>query len=134
MSAQGLTIYRKNTHTGQYVHYDSFTPWNYKINWIRRLVTGAKRICSVNLLPEEINKIKKFSSWNDFPKSILTLIIKRALNKSINDNNSDDHNDIIKFYLNLPYFGRVGEMLVKKCSRTLKKNIKKDASYICSNL
>ena len=26
MSEQGLTIYRKNTHTGQYVHYDSFTP------------------------------------------------------------------------------------------------------------
>ena len=26
MSTQGLTIYRKNTHTEQYVHYDSFTP------------------------------------------------------------------------------------------------------------
>ena len=26
MSAQGLTIYRKNTHIEQYVHYDSFIP------------------------------------------------------------------------------------------------------------
>ena len=26
MSAQGLTINHKNTHTGQYVPYDSFTP------------------------------------------------------------------------------------------------------------
>ena len=26
MSAQGLTIYCKNSHTGQYAHYDSFTP------------------------------------------------------------------------------------------------------------
>ena len=65
MSAQGLTIYRKNTHTGQYVHYDSFTPWNYKISWIRSLVTRAKRICSVNLLTEEINEIKKcFLEWS----------------------------------------------------------------------
>ena len=29
MSAQGLTICRKNTHTGDYVHFDSFIPWNY---------------------------------------------------------------------------------------------------------
>ena len=57
MSAQGLTIYRKNTHTGQYVHYDSFTPWNYKISLIRSLVTRAKRICSVNMPPEEINEM-----------------------------------------------------------------------------
>ena len=57
MSAQGLTIYRKNAHTGQYFHYDSFTPWNYKISWIRSLVTRAKRICSVNMLPEEINEM-----------------------------------------------------------------------------
>ena len=51
MSAQGLTISRKNSHTGQYDYYDSFTPWDYKISWIRSLVRRAKRICSVNLLP-----------------------------------------------------------------------------------
>ena len=115
-----------NTDTGQYVRSDSFNPRNYKISWIRSLVTRTKRICTVNLLPEEINEIKKFASWNGFPKSISTSIIKRALNKSINDNHTDDDNDIIKFYLNLPYFGRAGEMLVKKYIRTLKKNIKKD--------
>ena len=126
MSAQGLTIYRKNTHTGQYVHYDSFIPWIYKISWIHSFATRAKPICSVSLLPEEINEIKKFASWNGFPKSISTSIIKRALSKSINEYHTDDDNDIIKFYLNLPYFGRTGEILVKKCIRTLKKNIKKD--------
>ena len=34
-----------------------------------------------------------------------TLIIQRALNKPINGNNTDDNNDNINFYLNLPYFG-----------------------------
>ena len=58
ISAQDLTIYRKNTHTGQYVHYDSFTQWNYKISWIPSLVARAKLICSVNLLPEEIRAIE----------------------------------------------------------------------------
>ena len=42
----------------------------------------------------------------------------------------------MKTYLNLPHFGRAGEMLVKRCIRTLKKNIKKDVSvtFVCSNL
>ena len=33
--------------------------------------------------------------------------LKKALNKSINDNHTDGDNDIIKLYLNLPYFARV---------------------------
>ena len=86
MLPQGLTIYRKTTHTGQYLHYDNFAPWNSKISWILSLATRAKRVCSVNLLPEEINEIKKFACWNGFPKSISTSIIKLALHKSINDN------------------------------------------------
>ena len=40
-------------------------------------------------------------------------MIKCALNWSINDHHTDDDNDIVKFYLNLSYFGRAGEMLVK---------------------
>ena len=58
--------------------------------------------------------------------SISNSITKYALNKSINEYYVDDDNDTIKFYLNLPYFGRAEEILVKKCIRTLKKNIKKD--------
>ena len=83
-------------------------------------------------MPEEKNEINKFASWNGFPKSILTLIIKRALNKSFNDNHVDGDNDI-KFYLNLPYFGKAREKKKKKCIRSLKKNLKKDMSCIGSN-
>ena len=74
-------------------------------------------------------QLKKFASWNGIPKSILTPIIKCPFNKSINEyhtDDDDDDDDIIKFYLNLPYFGRAGEILVKTCIRTLKKNVKKD--------
>lgn len=39
ISAQSLTNYHKNTHTEQYAHYDSFTPWSYKISWIRGNIT-----------------------------------------------------------------------------------------------
>ena len=114
LSTQGLKIYCKNIHTGQYVHYDSFTSWNYKTSQIRSLVTRVKRICSINLLPEETNEIKKFASGNGFQKSIWTSIIKRILNKSINNNHTDDDIDTLKFYLSISYFGRARGILVKR--------------------
>ena len=30
----GLSIFRKETHTAQFVHHSSFTKWNHKIAWI----------------------------------------------------------------------------------------------------
>ena len=44
----GLSIFRKETHTAQFVHYDSFTKWNHKIAWIRSLTTRAKKNCAVH--------------------------------------------------------------------------------------
>ena len=38
ISPIGLIIYRKSTHTGQYVNSENFT-WNYKISFVRSLVT-----------------------------------------------------------------------------------------------
>ena len=39
----GLGIYHEHTQTGQYVNFDSFTFWKWKVSWIRSLVTRAKR-------------------------------------------------------------------------------------------
>ena len=86
---------------------------NCKVSWIHSLVTRVKRVSSVNLLPEHINEIKKFAFSNGFPKSILTLIVKSASSKSINDNHTDGDNDTIKSYPSLLYFRKAGEMRLK---------------------
>ena len=93
---------------------------------MRSLVTRAKRICSKELLSEEINEIKKFAPWNGFPKAISTSIIKRALSKSCTESQSEENNETIKIYMNLPYLGNAGDLLVKKCIKTLKRNIRKE--------
>ena len=61
----GVSIYRKDTHTAQFVNYNSYTKFNHKVAWMRSLVTRAKRLCSPSKLKEEIKKIHKY---NGFPK------------------------------------------------------------------
>ena len=38
INSSDITIFRKPTHTGQYTHFSSFTPWSRKTAWIRALV------------------------------------------------------------------------------------------------
>ena len=77
----GIGIFRKDTHTGQYQPAHSFTPWKWRTNWIRSLITRAKRICSKNKLSSELQIIKKFASWNKYPKTVVNSMIKRILSK-----------------------------------------------------
>ena len=87
----GLGIYHKHTQTGQYVSFDSFTLWKWKISWIRSLVTRAKRICSENYLDKEIQLIKNYAAWNDYPKHIANSVVKRALRYKESSNIKDFH-------------------------------------------
>ena len=67
MSILGLTVYQKNTHTSQYINFERYTPWNYKISWTGSLIARAKHLYSADLLPAEIQNIKKFAPWNRYP-------------------------------------------------------------------
>ena len=59
LSPDGITIFRKDTDTSQYVNFTSFVPWTYRTSCIRSLVTRASHICSINKLPSEINTTKR---------------------------------------------------------------------------
>ena len=63
----GLTIFRKNTHTGWYINMDSFTLWKWKTAWIRSLADRAKKVCSKENLPKELELIKKFAFLERLP-------------------------------------------------------------------
>ena len=78
-SPDGLSIFRKDTNTGLYVNFNSYVPWSYRVSWIHSLVSRAHAICKPDKLKLEINLIKKFASWNDFPKAIASTIINRSL-------------------------------------------------------
>ena len=79
-------MYLSSTQTVQYVNFDSFTLWKWKVSWIRSLVTRAKRIFSENYLDKEIQLIKNYAALNGYPKHIVNSIVKRALRDKESNN------------------------------------------------
>ena len=75
----GFSIYRKDTHTSQFMHFDNFIKWNHKVAWIRSLTSTAKRLCSHNKLSEEIKNIRRFASYNGFLQWTVSKIIMEVL-------------------------------------------------------
>ena len=90
-------IYYKDTHTGQYMYFSSYTSWNVKTVWIKTLYNRATKICSnQKLLDDQMKKILSFMSWNGFPNYVSKLPLRHLKSNSTipSSNNSIEKNDI----------------------------------------
>ncbi|CAF4419852.1 unnamed protein product, partial [Adineta steineri] len=66
------SLYRKPTHTGLYMLWDSNQNRRYKIGLIKTLVIRIYRICSTpNLINEELNLLRKTLINNGYPPHII---------------------------------------------------------------
>ena len=73
----------------QYTNFESFVPWRHKISWVRALIDRVHRICTPNKIKTELKLIRKFLSWNGFPKRIANLLIDRFATNA--QNRAPDH-------------------------------------------
>ena len=71
INPSGLSIFGKNTNTGQYINMGSFILWKWKTAWISSLADRAKNLCSKENFPKELQLIKKCASWNGYSKNIV---------------------------------------------------------------
>ena len=128
ISPDGLSIFRKDTNTGQYTNFNSYEAWKFKTAWIRSLVNRAKRICSDGKLKQELSKIRKFASWNSFPCKISNTIIKSTLERvdRPHENNQEPNENETVIWFKLPYFGDQSKQLVHSLERKLKRCIRPD--------
>ena len=126
IAPDGLSIYHKDTNTGQYTNFDSYTFWFYKISWITSLTKRAQRICSPLKLKLELNNIKKYASWNRFPRFIVNKVIENPLKDKPIASIRDVDEGVITIFIKLPYLGKDGENLVKSLKNRLKHQIKKE--------
>lgn len=128
----GIAIYRKDTHTAQYTHFESFTRWTHKTAWIRSLVHRAKKLCAPSKLKDEMAKIRTFAAYNGFPKWVVKRVMRSlesAHARPTEDASSQPETDREPeevVYLSLPYIGERGEAIVKGTVRKLMKLIKRD--------
>ena len=68
-------IYRKSTFTSQYPCWNSFSPRKRKTNLILTLPHKALAICSPEMLPSELDKIKFILLTNGYPEHVIKSFI-----------------------------------------------------------
>ena len=120
ITSNGLKIYRKPTFTGHYTDFSSFVPWNHRISWIRSLVYRTKRLCDHQHLKQGILDIKKFASWNGFPRSVCNRLINRFINSSARQQPKDEEDsEVITLWFNVPFIGSTGESLIKSFQKKI---------------
>ena len=134
ITSNGTTIFQKDTHTGQYIHFDSFMPWSHKTAWIRALTNRAHKICSdAQLLSQEIYNIRKFMSWNSFSEKLSLQLIKNFASKRYTQNNVsfEEQNDSSpKIWISLPFIGKHGTNLIRKFKRKVLPLLKIQCKFI----
>ena len=114
ITSNGLKIYRKETFTGHYTDFSSFVPWNYRISGIRSLVYRTKRLCDREHLKQGIREVKKFASWNGFPRNVHNRLVNRFVNSPAKQqSDKEDGTEEIMLWFNVPYIGATGENLIK---------------------
>ena len=97
-------------------------PWNFRVSWIRSLIYRTKKFCDRANFKEGIEDIKKFASWNRFPRNVRTKLIDKFIRASdTQQTEREDDPDEIPVYLNLPYIGSTGDHLVKSFRKKIKK-------------
>ena len=120
----GTTLYRKQTHNGQYQHYSSYTPRSRKISWICALIHRAHKICSNDeLLNLELNNIASFMSWNGFPRKLsrkLLTLFKPSSPNPKNSNSAVIDPTTTKIWIHLSFLGKYGTKLT---NNFIKKNV-----------
>ena len=83
-----------------------------KVSWIHALLNRAKGICSNNsLFKKQVQKVRKFMSWNGFPRYIRNKLVHRFTTTKKTQQEDDEESPTI--WLRFPYAGEHCEHLVQ---------------------
>ena len=81
------------------------------------------------MLPNELSIIRKFASWNGFPKNIVNGIIKRSLQVKDKPTEKDD-NKVVTIWVKLCYHGNKSQQLIRNLERKVRRFTTKDVKLI----
>ena len=118
MEACATTVYRKPTHTNQYLQWDSHHAISNKYSVISSLLHRVKDICSnKDLLEEEQTHIQRAQSICKYPEwAINGMKLKTSTPKTTKHSNKDIKS-ISRSYITVPYNKGLGESFKNICKR-----------------
>ena len=111
------SVYRKPTFTGQYIHWNSFSPKIRKINLIKTLVHRALMICSKTKLGSELDKIKQLLIENEYPADVLLYCINQNLANFTAEKTFGPEKYPV--YLKLPWIGNVSSKFENQINKAI---------------
>ncbi|XP_067660188.1 uncharacterized protein [Haliotis asinina] len=116
-------VYRKNTHTDQYIHYLSNHHPQIKQAIVSTLARRAKAICDLAHLQDEIDHLKRtFITLNRYPKQFVDQTIATTLQ---HQNDRVPKPEPAPIRVNIPYQGKIRHQI----SRPLIKTASVDVTF-----
>ena len=124
------SLYRKPTHTGLYLLWDSSQNRRYKIGLIKTLVIRIYRICSSKeIINKELSLLRKALTNNGYPPHIIRRGIAEAqtLIRMRSDNKKNENRNSKVIFFTIKYYGQesiVFASRIKKFYRQLLPNLR----------
>ena len=124
------SVYRKTTNTDVYIHWKAHAPSSWKIATLKNLIQRSTLVCSTEeALKTELEHLKKvFCTINDYPEALVEEIIineqdrqRQLETKSVDEQKTEKDQEEVQLMLSLPYAGKVGEQIVDKIQKYVKK-------------
>ena len=113
------TVYRKPTHTDQYLHWDSLHPISSKYSVVGTLHHRAKTICSnQQLLKEEhLTMALKKCNYPIWALNRVRIKMNSTAHKNKNKNKTGptQHNNTPKPHITVPYYRGLSESVKNRC-------------------
>ena len=124
------TVYRKPTHTDQYMHWDSHHTVSSKYSVVGTLHHRAKTLCSSKqLLQQEEEHLSKVLMNCKYPTWALNRVKMKMSKPAQNKNNkksTTSQNTNQRPYITVPYYKGLSESVNKKCNNYGYKSISKE--------
>ncbi|OXA56044.1 hypothetical protein Fcan01_09800 [Folsomia candida] len=114
-------IYRKPTHTNQYLHFESYHHPSQKIAVIDTLTTRALRLCDTESVKDELNFVENILKQNHYPIKTVKGRIEQLKQRTPQNR----HNQQLEKWIALPYTGSMS----KRLSKLLRNNVQVNIGY-----
>ena len=110
-------VYRKQTFTGQYIRWNSFSPKGRKISLTKTLVDGALMTCSKTKLGSEFDRVKQLLIENGYLDDVLISCIKQNLANFAAETPCGPEKCPV--YLKLPWIGNVSSNFENQINKAI---------------